>query len=125
MTFVDGHWEYMGDGEELKVSRERKAVREVLWEENRPRRIRPFVISGHFMSCPDGMSQDMSSYLSDKSCIAVAWDFGTLATPEESRACGKRLLSQVSHCPKSCNSLKTCLIFRLDSGHLGKSVPKA
>lgn len=36
VAFVDGHWEYVGDGEELKVSRERKAIREVLCEENRP-----------------------------------------------------------------------------------------
>ena len=36
VAFVDGHWEYVGDGEELKVSRERKAIRDVLCEENRP-----------------------------------------------------------------------------------------
>ena len=36
VAFVDGHWEYVGDGDELKVSRERQAIQEVLREESRP-----------------------------------------------------------------------------------------
>ena len=36
VAFVVGHWEYMGDAEKLKVSRERGAIYEVLREENRP-----------------------------------------------------------------------------------------
>ena len=36
VLFVDGHWEYVGDAEELKVSRERRAIYEVLREEHRP-----------------------------------------------------------------------------------------
>ena len=36
VAFADGHWEYVGDGEALKVSRERQAIHEVLREESRP-----------------------------------------------------------------------------------------
>ena len=36
VAFVDGHWEYVGDAEDLKVSQERKAIYGVLRDENRP-----------------------------------------------------------------------------------------
>ena len=60
VALVDGHWENVGDAEELKVSRERKAIYEALRDENRP--LSPAEV-GKLLSAPQKGYEAVRKYM--------------------------------------------------------------
>ena len=48
LRFVDGHWEYVGDGEEYAIDKERRQILKVLAEEARPVTIPEIMKACHF-----------------------------------------------------------------------------